>query len=569
MDLVPKIQVDTLHSRSIDKQDHDGHKRQSGLEKLPVELLRLICRELCLCSYCEPNFDPLDGSPLNPVQFRHDLNSLSRTCQYACPVAQPYVFHVLRDHDKYSALTLAMKLPVKIPHVIDQIRTITLNSIWVGRPLLQLLTGLRTLHVLEWGGHTDKFKSQLSFPCLRQICYGPSLDGDSFTAIQPEHRGLRDIMSAAENVTHLRYQRLFNKEGSWTGGPWKLPPCKTTTVEFYQCWLSGANIKMLMDKFYCLKNFKFDSMIYSRDRFGRLPAHPPGQPNRLADAKDGESLSHKKFPTYSMISEYSQYTSTLTVVESLRPSKRTLERLILEFGQEYEYRESFRSLPSMTNFTALRTMHVSLGALGSSWESGNKQTEALTRLLPESIEELFISEFDRGRARAVLNLGEMASAGAFQNLKHLRLIGDVVQAYRTEHWFLAMTSLRGHVYMEAGDDDGFDRARTELQPVAGDEKKEEEPKESDFRWEFLEWSSDEDQWAEVARHCLSDDVLMSSIASYVRYDSEMCLRTAFTSVPLAKRFRRLFSKTTVRFECVGVLVQNGPGKADTWDAVYL
>lgn len=237
-------------------------------------------------------------------------------------------------------------------------------------------------------------------------------------------------------------------------------------------------------------------------------------------------------------------------MESLGPSKKTLERLILEFGQEYEYRESFRSLPSMKNFTALRTMHVSLGALGSSWGSGDKQTEALTGLLPESIEELFIIEFEEHRARAVLNLGEMVSAGAFQNLKHLRLIGDVVQAYRTEHWFLAMASLRGQAYM-------------------GVEEKEEEPEEIDSDWEFHEWSSDEQQWAEVARHCLSDDVLMSSIASYVKHDSEMCLRTAFTSVPLAKRFRRLFSKTTVRFECVGVLVQNGPGKADTWDAVYL
>lgn len=225
----------------------------------------------------------------------------------------------------------------------------------------------------------------------------------------------------------------------------------------------------------------------------------------------------------------------------------------------------------MKNFTALRTMHVSLGALGSSWELGEKQREALTRLLPESIEELFISEFDEDRAKAVLNLAKMASAGAFQNLKHLRLIGDVVQAYRTEHWFFAMASLNGQVDMETSDDDGFDGARAKLKPEAGGEEEEEKevPEESDTLWEFHDWSSDEEQWAEVAKRCLNDDALMSSIARHVRQDSEMCLRTAFTSVPLAKRIRRLFSKTTVIFECVGVLVQNGPGKADTWDAVYL
>lgn len=303
MDLVLKSQVGTLRSLSTDNQDHDGHKPQSGLEKLPVELLRLICRELCLCSYCEPNLDPLDGSPLSPVQFRHDLNSLSRTCQHARSVAQPYVFHVLRDHDKYSSLILAMKLPVKLPHVTEQIRTISLKSIWEGSPLLQLLTGLRTLHVLEWDGQTDRFKGQLSYPCLRQICYGPSLDGDSFTHIQLAHRSLRDVIRAAENVSHLRYQRIFSKKPLLTHGPWEPPTCRITTLEFYQCWLSGANIKVLVDKFRCLKNFKFDSMIYFRDRLGRSPAHPPGQPNRLADAQDGESLSQKRFPTCSMISE--------------------------------------------------------------------------------------------------------------------------------------------------------------------------------------------------------------------------------------------------------------------------
>lgn len=291
MDLVPKSQVDTLRPLRTDKQDHNGHETGSGLEKLPVELLRLICRELCLCSYCEPNFDPLDESPLNPVQFRHDLNSLSRTCKYARSVAQPYVFHVLRDHDKYSAIALAMKLPVKIPHVTEEIRTISLNSIWGASPLLQLLTGLRTLHVSGCDGRIDRFKGQLSFPCLRQICCGPSLDGNSFMNIEPSQRSLREVMSAAENLSHLRYQRLFNSKELWysTIDPWNLPPCKITTLEFYQCWLSGANVKMLMDKFHCLRSFKFDSKISFRNRLGRLQPHPENQPDPLADAQDGES----------------------------------------------------------------------------------------------------------------------------------------------------------------------------------------------------------------------------------------------------------------------------------------
>lgn len=285
----------TYHSSPRVANHYHSQEIRTGLAVLPVEMLQLICRLLCLCSHCEPpDIDPLDMAPLVPVQFKADLDSLTRTCQFIREVAQPYIFHVLGTWDKHPIHRPALKICVDLPHVAKQVRAITLNSIWGDKVSLSRMTGLRRLRVNTIIAGRIGLESQLSFPCLRELCYGLSLETNAVVDMEDARTDLRAILSASEKMSHLRCQRLCHDIVSSPFILLRLPACKITTLELHKCCLPHGTFKRFLANFPCLEAFKFMHSMpsSSTDFWGSsiFEAHGPG---RLADAADGEFPSAK------------------------------------------------------------------------------------------------------------------------------------------------------------------------------------------------------------------------------------------------------------------------------------
>lgn len=290
LDLVPGIQVTIVSSRRTDNVDHGRYGIRTGLAAAPAELIHIVCRLLCLCSYCEPepNPSPFDLTPLNPVRFRDDLDSLSKTCKFVRDVAQPYLFHVFGPNDRNSTPRLAAKLSaVELPHVANQVRRITLNSVCGELSLLNRLTGLQTLRVMTTRAGGIGLESQLSFPCLKEFFYGGS---DLITPMENARKDLRAILSAAENLTHLRCQALWHSSETTPFILLRLPACNITTLELYACWLPHEICKRFLANFVRLENFKLDLTMWLCSDTGLRVPYPEDGPERVADATDGESL---------------------------------------------------------------------------------------------------------------------------------------------------------------------------------------------------------------------------------------------------------------------------------------
>lgn len=293
-DLTLSNQTNTDNSLRTSDVDHDQDRIRTGLAAAPAEVIHLVCRLLCLCSYCEPNPNPLELSPLNPVRFRDDLDAFSKTCKFVRDVAQPYLFHVFGPNDRERTRRLSLKLSVEIPHVADQIRRIALDSLFGELSLLNRLTGLQTLRVIARNAGKTGLERQLSFPCLKELCYGPGLDTVSVVHMEDARKDLRAILSAAENLSHLRCHNLRHKSSTTPFIFLWLPACKITTLRLHQCWLPHETFKRFMANFVRLENFKLQSTMRLRSRSGGYVGYPSDGPERLADATDGEYLSARK-----------------------------------------------------------------------------------------------------------------------------------------------------------------------------------------------------------------------------------------------------------------------------------
>lgn len=299
----------TFHSsHRVANHHHSEDTIRTGLATLPAEVLHLVCRLLCLCSYCEPpKLDPLDESPLIPVQFKADLDSLARTCQFIRNVAQPYIFHVLGAWDKQFVHRPALKISVDLPHVANQVRAITLNSIWGEKFSLSRMTGLKSLRVSAVIAGGMGLESQLSFPCFQKLCYGPSLETDSVVGMEDARKDLRAILSASEKMSHLRCQRLRH---DITSSPFillRLPACRITTLELHKCWLPHGTFRRFMANFPCLETFKFMYSMFSTHRDLQLQVMPTFEedgPGRVADAVDGESPTRKDLASCAIRNKY-------------------------------------------------------------------------------------------------------------------------------------------------------------------------------------------------------------------------------------------------------------------------
>ncbi|KAG6354719.1 hypothetical protein INS49_004737, partial [Diaporthe citri] len=259
--------------------------------------------------------------------------------------------------------------------------------------------------------------------------------------------------------------------------------------------------------------------------------YPTDGPDRVADATD--------------------------VVEGLRQNKKILKRLNLDFGSRHNTEiEFFRPLPPIMDFTALTTLHVTQGELGYDFAW---RRESLSDTLPKSIGKLFIDDFDMGSRHLVLDLAKRVSVGQYPNLKHVRLKGLHRHSMSGISFLASMQD-----DLEYGDGgDGFDSTNTDIQVdyIQPDGEGEDEENneavsgDSDTDSSFHDFLTSDEEWGEVIRLCLSDHVLMSSIARQVRDDSQMMLYSALDSVPLRKKVRALFSRANVKFECVGVVIK--------------
>lgn len=276
---------------SLDLQRaHGTGERRTGFAALPVELLHLICRQLCLCSYCDPDPEGLD-IPHSPVIFRNDLDSLSRTCRTLRQVAQPYIFHAFGYYDSHFALRLYFKFTIQLAHIADQVRRVTLNSIWGDLVLLSHLTGLHILRVLAFSPGTIGFTSHMSFPSLKEFCYGPCLVKSSVVELQDARKDLRAVLGAAERLSRLTCHRLFHDINMTPFIFLRLPSCKISILELHQCWLPHGTFRRFVANFPCLKKFRFRSTARLRYETGEHRRLPEDGPGRLADALDGKSIN--------------------------------------------------------------------------------------------------------------------------------------------------------------------------------------------------------------------------------------------------------------------------------------
>lgn len=248
---------------------------------------------------------------------------------------------------------------------------------------------------------------------------------------------------------------------------------------------------------------------------------------------------------------------TLTVVQGLCQTQKTLKRLVLDFGPRHNTEFSiFRPLSPLVHFTALRTLHVTQGELGY---DSQLHRESLSDILPKFMEELLIDNFNDSSRQVLCDLAKRVSAGKYPNLKHVRLKGLY---RRSEKGSAFLASMKDE--LENGDGSGgLDSINTDVQTdhlQADGEGEDEEESEgmseySDIDSGFEDWIAVDQEWGAVIRRCLNDNVLMSSIAHRIREHSFLSLYTALNTAPRRNKARMLFSKTNVKFECVGVVIE--------------
>ncbi|KAJ0124534.1 hypothetical protein J7T55_005872 [Diaporthe amygdali] len=224
----------------------------------------------------------------------------------------------------------------------------------------------------------------------------------------------------------------------------------------------------------------------------------------------------------------------------------------------------FRPLPSLTSFTALRTLFLSQGTIRF-FQPPDEVTpmDSLIRLLPKSIEKLSIKDFSEDSRATVLELAKQTRAGEFPNLRQVRLIGNEIPSMMTGSSFLFLANEEqgedsGNEYITSVihmSDEGVDCSQTlneEDHELSGDDISD---------WALYEEDMSFDQhWVDVFDRCQSDHAFLFSIVRHVQRHSEVVLYAALTSATLRRKVRKLFAEANVKFECVGV------GSAELWDS---
>lgn len=297
---------------SLADDSHNGQPWiRSGLARLPPELIHLVCRHLCLCWFCEPRRCPLIYLPYGTgvVKFRYALDRLSKTCRFLCAVAQPYLFHDIerpstdsrkfRRRNNQITTRLFRTFCSRLPHIANQVRRITLNSILDDLLLLRRLTGLRSLYVPAFSAGGTGLGSYLSFPCLHELHYGPKLTFPNYripskwpkVGIEDTGSDLRAVLTAAPNLSHLSCQRLWHDVSLSPLILVKLPACQITTLELHHCWLSCGTLISFMANFPLLKNFQIWETMDPEET--GVETFPMNGPERIADATNGEILPCK------------------------------------------------------------------------------------------------------------------------------------------------------------------------------------------------------------------------------------------------------------------------------------
>jgi hypothetical protein len=293
------------------------------------------------------------------------------------------------------------------------------------------------------------------------------------------------------------------------------------------------------------------------------------------------------------VDSYFQVLTTIfvpIVVEALEPCRKSLERLSLDFGWQVEdVGGSFRFLPSMKAFTALRTLHLHQRVVGLPpcsflfWTASKHvfDEDAFTKILPRSIETLHITRFHDAYGRAVFRVAKQAAAGAYPQLKYVRLIRAPYKASGADEpdhpdhpgsmagrRFLAFA--RGQeaprLAMDSSDSGKHLLNIDPSQVLPGDEENADDDDGVsgdsasgyggyDF---FPRRPTDRDhkrEWVEFCRHCLHDRDFKTTImrsVSYAPFHPTISLNSALKHFPLRNRIRMLFSEANVRFECVEV-----------------
>lgn len=283
---------------------------REGLARLPPEVIGLICKHLCGCWFCGPRGQWAQHFRAH-VQYRDAINSLSRTCRFVCSVTQPYLFHVLdtaspyeyyHEERKYDNELITIvrfrNLAVELPHIVSQIRRITLNSITDDLLFLRRLTGLGTLRLLQASKFGVVLETHLSFPCARNFFFGPQIATPCGTfrgqklALGDANKDLQAILGAAPKLSCLECYRLWHDVSSSPAITRKLPASHITSLGFIQCWFPHETFKKFMASFPRLKAFRLweimpPAHIYPLEDGATIlmPAHGP---ERVADAVDGE-----------------------------------------------------------------------------------------------------------------------------------------------------------------------------------------------------------------------------------------------------------------------------------------
>lgn len=256
------------------------------------------------------------------------------------------------------------------------------------------------------------------------------------------------------------------------------------------------------------------------------------------------------------------------MVTALLPAKKTLKRLILNFGMSQEVLPHFRVLSPMKTFTALRTVHLSQGVIGLARHWDGNAKVSLTTTLPRSIEELFIDEFDEDLKDAVLHFAEQAVAGQFPNLKHVRLMQANWRGFMRGYSLLIFASRVDALEASGKDVSVFDVEDSDAEPGylhpmilsrVGDETQSEES-DPDLSLDFFHPFQEER--IDVGRRLLRDKAFRDSIVHHTDETSDIFLHTALDSVPLRRKFCTLFSKANVKFESVGVVMVS---RRRSWD----
>lgn len=191
--------------------------------------------------------------------------------------------------------------------------------------------------------------------------------------------------------------------------------------------------------------------------------------------------------------------------------------------------------------------------------------ESLVITLPRSIEELFIDEFREDFKNAVLDLAEQAVAGQFPNLKHVRLIKGIWAGFMEGKTFLDFASRVDALEASDNDVNDFDIVDSGADEVflhpmlqrVGKVEGEQMSEGSDSDSFLDQWNTREN--IDVSRRLLKDSVLRASIARHTDEHSSLWLQSTLNSRPfkLRRKVRMLFSKANVKFESVGVAIDDG------------